>query len=385
MKDLKQTNYSWISGGWSIRRSPCLAFLLTAAFLSLIPWDGFAQNPPTMRIYGPGHYDVKSYDGLIPDQMHRIHIELQGQGINYQNWSIRAMIVQPLHSQPANVSGLTFPTEKLKFRFIDEQISGNPPQPRPTLENLQVPLTGRPLLPAGAETPLITHAAVPLRTGSSHYVSIDYRFKIDIEGGRYLGDMLSDIGGVEWNMNPAIYRSSIRFFIYNEHQQAIAQFDYPLAIQVHRPLGNPPPDAGSGFNLQLMGGAREGNLTFNALSNYLQGTSVLYHNGVKITAATGYQIQVKSTQNSFLNQQGQGLPLEVLKVQVHPTSGSPVDAIPQPVRLSTVPQTIVTSMTGGNHTHYYDLQYATDAGDPRLPGTRPGRYTAVLLYEITPL
>lgn len=374
--------------GWTARRYLYFPVLLITIFTFSMTVKGaerVAQNPPTIRVYGPNHYNVRSYEGLVHEQTHRIHIELQGQGINYHNWSFRAMIVQPLHSQPANVSGLTFPTEKLKFRFIDDQISGDPPHPYPTLENLQVPLNGRPLLPAGSETPLITHAIAPLSTGNSYYVSIDYRFKIDIEGGRYLGDMLSDIGDVEWNLNPAIYRSSIRFIIYNEHQQPITQFDYPLTIQVHRPLGDPPPDTGSGLNLQIMGSAREGKLTFNALSNYLEGTAALYQNGVKVTAATGYQIQVKSMQNSFLNQQGESLPLDVLNVQVHRSTSAPVDALPRPVRLSTVAQTIVTSSTGGDQTHYYDLQYATDAGDHRLPGTRPGRYSAVLLYEISPL
>lgn len=360
-------------------------WILFLFILWMTPGHVSAQSPPLMQIYGPSHYVVNSYNGLVHNQVHRIHIQLRGPGIAYPNWSLKAKITQPLNAQPPNISGRTFPEEMLEIRFIDELFSGDPPYPRPTVQNLQLPLTGRPLQAAGIETPFVSNAAIPLATGSSYHVNIDYNFKLDIKGGRYLADMLSDIGGVDWNASPAIYRAGILFVLYDEHQQEVARSEYPIALQINRPLSDPPPDGGAAFHLELTGASRDGVLAFTGPLHYKDGNTVTYPDGVKVTATTGYQIQVKSMQGAFLNPQGKPLALDILNVRLSRTSGSPADAAPTRIRLSTESQLIVSSPSGGGHQpHYYNLEYATDANDARLAEAGPGKYTTLLLYELTP-
>lgn len=356
----------------------------TGAVCLMMPLAIYAQSSVSLAVYGQNHHNIRSYSGYTPDQNHRIHLQLKSPGILLQNWSIRGMIMQPLQSSPANVSGKVFPTDKIKFKFVDDQFSGNPPDPRPTIQNLQLPMVGVPFQPAGSETTIIPTASVPLATGGSHHVNIYYDFQLEIAGGRYLGEMLSDIGGATWNQNPAIYRTTIRFTLYNEFQQAIAFYDYPLALQVHRPLGNPPPDEGEGFNIEIIGEARNGKLSFNVPEDYLQSNSVSYASAVKINAQSGYQVKVKSMQPEFTSTQGNNVALDVLKVELTPTNSAPNDAIVTPIRLSTALQAVVSSNTGHMNSQFFDLKYTTDANDPRLSGTRPGKYSTILLYELTP-
>src|SRR5690606_25792164 len=161
---------------------------------------------------------------------------------------------------------------------------------------------------------------------------------LEIEGGRYLEEMLSNVGGVPWNMTPALYNTTIRFSLYNGQQELISYTDYPLAIQVHRPLTDQPSDEGEGFSIEITGQARDGKLAFNVPEDYLEANSVTYSNGIKINAQSGYQLKVKSTQAAFLSGQGHDLPLDVLRVQLRSTADSPADAVLSSIRLSNLPQ-----------------------------------------------
>src|SRR5690554_6838518 len=92
-------NKSCLIASRSLWRTLSLACVLLAG-LSL---DGLSQTQ--LSVYGPHHYNVRSYDGLIHSTDHTIHIQLPDQHIRIENWSLRATIEQPLNSSPKNVSG----------------------------------------------------------------------------------------------------------------------------------------------------------------------------------------------------------------------------------------------------------------------------------------
>lgn len=357
---------------------------LVLGFIGLyLPVEANAQIQ--MHVSGRNHYNVTSYNGFqtTKDQGHKIQFGLQGQGVSVQNWTITARINAPLMPDVPNVSGLPFPAEKIKFRFTQEEITGNPPLPLPTFSNIAASLSPIPLQQPGTEAPLIRNAPTPLQTGDSYYVNVIYYFGIDIEGGKYLDGMLSDNGGQPWNTNPALYRTSVTFTLYDANRNVVANHDYAMAIQVHRPLGDAPEAA---FSLSILGEARNGALVFNSMQDYLDGKSITYQDGLKVNASTAYEVSVKSLQENFLGQEVSTLPVNMVQVQLSPgSSGSGYTSLPI-INLSVSPQTVISSNkpTNEDAPQLFHIKYNVQGNNSRLYQAQMGSYSTTILYQLYP-
>lgn len=360
-----------------------LVAFLVLGFAQLFALPVLGQPRPTISVYGAHHYNVRSYQGLKLEQVgtHTIHIQLPSPGINIEKWSITAKIETPMISRPANVSGLTFPENRIKLRFLNENFDSNTPRPQPTLRNLGVPLVGIPMQVAGSETYIIDRAVVPLRTGNIHYLNLRYHFGFDIEGGLYLDQLLSDNGGNPWNTNPAQYLSPVTFTLLDEFGTAIAKTTFNMNIQIHRPLGEPPQPE---YSLQLIGDARDGQLNFLDLRSYVEGAQATYSNGVRVQSKTGFQVQVKALQSELVNAQGRGLPVDLLRISLSPGLDAVIPASFPEIRLSTEAQTILQAPNGSSKAQFYDLRYSTGRDDPRVLNVSAGTYSTLLVYQLIP-
>lgn len=345
------------------------------------------QAQTTLHVSGRNHYNIHSYNGFQTQetQGHKIQLALHGPGRTIPKWTITARINSPLISNVPNVSGLPFPTEKIKFRFTQEDISGNPPSPWPTLSNIGANLSPIPLQQPGVEVPVILNSQTPIQTGQSHYVQLVYYFAIDIEGGRYLEGMLSENGGQPWNTNPALYQSTVTFTFYDENRNPISSQDYNLAIQVHRPLRDAPVDEAE-FSLSILGEARNGTLTLSNLQDYTEGKSVLYQDALKVNSSTAYEVSIKTLQDNFISTTNNLLPVNIVKVQLsRGSNGSGATSLPA-INLASYPQAVIS-----NHVpptkgvpQLFNIQYSIPGNDQRMFQAKTGNYSGTVLYQLYP-
>ncbi len=346
---------------------------------------GSLPGQVSMQADGRGYYTVTSYNGLSSneDRAHKLQIALSGQNVNLSGWSVKARINTPAAPNIPNVSGAPFPTEKIKFRFTQEEINGNPPAPLPTLPAIGATMAAIPMNSPGVETPLIANSRVPLQTGSSYYVGILYYFAIDIEGGSYLSGMLSDNSGNPWNANPVLYQTTITFTLYDAGGVEVASHTLQCNIQVNRPLTDTP-DTTPSYGIEVAGEARASVLELNSAGSYVNGAGATHRDGLKINSETGFEVTVRSVYAELTNPEGYALPVSVIRLQLLPGSNSAHTETYPAASLSTEPQLVLSSGSGGQATRLYTIHYSTQGNDSRLLNARKGSYSSTLIYQLTP-
>lgn len=358
---------------------------LRALFFLLACLSTTLHAQVSLQADGRGHYNIHSYNGFqtTEERGHKIQIALSGQHRTVSGWSLKARFNSPLISSTPNLSGSPFPPEKVKIRFTQEEINGSPPVPWPTLAAAGATLAPLSMTTPGAETPLISGSPVALQTGSSYYVSVVYYFAIDIEGGAYLGGMLSDNGGNAWNSSPALYQTTIMFSLYDSNQSEVASYTVPCNIQVHRPLADAP-EAAPAYGLEITGAARGATLDLHNVSSYLHGVSARYPNALKIKSETPCDVTVRSLSDDLSSESGDKLPVSVIQLQLLTDNASPFQGSLYAVSLSAEPQTILRSGNGQSENHYLTIQYSTAGNDSRLLHAPTGSYSSTLIYQLIP-
>ncbi len=355
-----------------LRQILSLAGLFLASLFFLTP----AKAQVTFNVYSGGYFNITDYGGYISDDnSHRFHIALEGTNINIPNWSIKVRIngqILPTGGQQ-NVGGIPFPADKISLRFTRDD--GNPP----TLAQINAPMAAIPLV-SGAEVPLIPSSQTPLflQSPNNAYIQNTLFFEVQVAGGSYL-DQLKNKQAYQI----IVYNVPLTYTLYNGNGVPIGTKDVNYNIQLNQTLtGNP--GTNPQYSLEILGDARDGTLDFNSLASYLNGTSVTYPNAVKVNATTGFEITTKSQYVQFGSQTGEVLPIDVLQLQLQPGSDAPAGAQYPAIQLSTNPQLVMRSDIGKSTPMFMNIRYSAAGNDERLIQAKQGKYTTVLIYQLTP-
>ncbi len=356
----------------SLRQVLSLAALFLASLFFLTP----AKAQVTFNVYSGGYFNITDYGGYISgNDSHSFHFQLQGTNINIPNWSIKVRIngqILPTGGQQ-NVGGIPFPADKISLRFTGDNGGSL------NLVQINAPMTAIPLV-SGAEIPMIPSSQAPLFLQHPYgdYKQFKLFFEVQIAGGSYLDQLKNQRAS-----QIIVYNVPLTFTLYDGNGVPIGTENTNYSIQINQTMtGNPGTEPQ--YSLEILGDARDGTLDFNSLASYLNGTSVTYPNAVKVNATTGFEISTKSQYIQFGSQTSDVLPIDVLQLQLQPGSDAPAGAQYPAIQLSTSPQLVMISDIGKSTPMFMNIRYSAAGNDDRLIQAKQGKYTTVLIYQLTP-
>lgn len=340
-------------------------------------WPGILQAQLRFNVYSGGYFNVTDYAGYTtPDGAHQFHVTYQGQQINEPHWVVKARIngqIRPVSGQ--NVSGLPFPTEKLSFRFTHDNGSS------PTLAEIGASTVSIPFNAAG-ETVLIPQSKAPISYQSQYPGSMQFNlfFAINVAGGVYL-DQFKNRAAYQI----IVYAVPITFTLYAQGGNVLGYQDVVYYIQVNQTLSGMPPSEPT-YSIEVLGDARESKLEFGSVTNYMDGVTALYSDGLKVNASTGYSIMAKAMSPVLVSLDGAQatLPISVVNLRLQPGSNPALGGSYAEIALSDSYQVLFQAAAGQDVPQFFTISYRTAANDERLLNARSGTYTTTLLYQLLP-
>ncbi len=329
------------------------------------------------QVYSGGYFNVTDYAGFAtPPGGHQFHFLYSGRQIHVENWRVTARVngsIRPVSGQ--NVSGQPFPAAKVAFRFTHD--SGN----SPTLVEIGAPTTPIPLVQNG-ETPLIPQSKAPITYQSQNegYMQFHLFFVVDIAGGAYL-DQFKNRAAYQ----PIVYALPITFTFYSQDGLVLGYQDVTYQIQINQNLSGSPAIEPQ-YGIEVLGTARDARLELSDIANYMEGASVLYTDGLKINANTGYVITARALGADMQAVSGgtATLPVEVVQLQLLPGSDPPQAGNYTGISLADQYQPLFNGPVGRERPQLFHIVYRTAGGDERLLRARSGVYTTTVLYQLIP-
>ncbi len=307
---------------------------------------------------------INSYNGNTDQNAYTL--VLAGNGIiNVPNWKISVKLKQPI------ISGTyTFPTNKISLQpttTLGEAVPG----PVPAISQIGMPLNV--VLQAGQEVFLVPQSNAPLYNNNQYtYYQLQLKYSLTIEGGTYLSQFPTDTR----------FYPQLEFRVYDQFNNLIGNIrEHTYDLQIGT-LSGIPPDPTPQFSITVDGNAINGLLELKTKADYEQGASVIYPNGLKISANTAYQVNVKSLQGTFMSAQGNTLPLSTVQVSLIPASGNPGTVFP--VWLTASNQKVASGNTTQGVQAHYDIKYASKPNDINFITSEKDSYSTTLQYEIMP-
>lgn len=322
---------------------------------------------PNFSNWSNTHLNVYSYEGTIQSGAITLRVDCNGY-LNLSNWKISARATPIM-----NGSGKYFPAEKVSMH--PSYISGQARDPGPLPSIGEIGAVNNAILMNGAEVFLVPLANAPLYNKGTNNSYYDFRmiFDLNVLGGNYLTNLKT---------NSPQYTFPIQFTLYGANNEVIGTTNVSYTIQVHQNLSGTPP-LENNYSIKVSAGARNGVLSLSSLTDYVNGASVTYNDGLVVTSTTDYQISVKSASNTFISPRGNTFPLDAVNVVLDPTS-SGTQAFIAPKPLSNLPQVLSRGNSTNNQSVYYNIKYYTTPNDQRLVRSEMDEYTITLQYEITP-
>src|SRR5690606_1147160 len=113
-----------------------------------------------------------------------------------------------------------------------------------------------------------------------------FTFDIIIAGGSYLQALKTY----------SQYELGLTFTILKANDEVLSQSSSNINMQIF-PEDTPPTEPT--YGIQVNGNAREGLLEFKTISDYANGVSQIYQNGLSIISNTPYVVQVRSQSVNF--------------------------------------------------------------------------------------
>ena len=341
----------------SKRIAQLIIFLLTIGFSYGQTFTGSSNT----------YLNVHSYDGAVSIDAHTLRFEYTGTNLNVPNWKISMKLKGPIVSS----DGKVFPSEKISLIPVRTEGQVNNPGPLPTLSQIgmpsPVPLMGM------SEVFLVPSSNAPLYNVSPNSTYYDLRmiFNLVVAGGAYLADLHD-------------YRQFVvpfQFTAYRSDNTVIGVYDRNYTIQIHRLTGTPPSDQNQ-YSIRVSSDASNGLLEFKTVSDYVNGKSVTYTDGLTVSATTAYQVTARSIPAHFSSatgNTGNTLPLDVVRLQLSGDGGTQPAAT-----LSTATKTILQGSSTNGEYRTFDITYSTEPNDPRLFSVSPDHYSTSVMYEISP-
>jgi len=287
--------------------------------------------------------------------------------INIPNWRLTAKVTNQVATD-----GKIFPADKISIQPSYTQGTAWPP-PVPSVT--QIGFYPNVVLNT-YEQDLVTHSSAPLyHNNEGQYYRWEFKFDWTVLGGAYLNELQAY----------KKYYFTVEFRFYNGNNQLMATVPLSHELQVNN-LGSPPVQ--NKFSLMVNGGARNGVLTLQSRSDYENGTSVTYNNGLTVNTNAAYQVMVNASSGTpHFSYNGNNIDLDVLKVQLS-GGGSGVTEL-NPVILSTSAQRIAKGNSTGNSNLNFNVGYSINMAqkDKLLYAYKDNQqaetnYTTTLQYTI---
>lgn len=309
---------------------------------------------------GNGYLIVNSYNGVEYKNSYILQINVDGSNINVPNWSLMARINDPIRNPESKI--LDPPNVSIRLN----NISGN----APTIQEIGANTSPIPL--SLAEVPIIQYSRAPIQTSTESSKVMKFSFDIIIAAGSYLEALKS------WQD----YTMNLVLILRDAQNQVISQTNRVFGMQI-QPNDTPPLDPITPtLGIQINSNARNGVLEFKAISDYVNGVSQTYQNGLSITANTPYAVQVKAASSNFIADNNT-LPINTVNLSLKDPTNSAVGGT---IALSENIQTVFNAInTGsGTQTRLFDIRYFTQPNDERMLKSKPGNYQTTLTYTLIP-
>lgn len=308
---------------------------------------------------GSGYMAVNSYNGVEFKNIYILQIDVKAANVNVPNWSIMVRVNDPIR----NSEGKVMDPSKISIRL--NNVSGN----APTIQEIGANTNPIPL--SMAEVPIIQYSRAPIQTGAFEYSKqMKFSFDIIIAAGSYLEALKS------WQN----YSMNLIFILRNAQDQVISQTNRVFGMQI-QPTGTPPLDPTTPtLGIQVNSNARNGLLEFKTISDYVNGVSQTYQNGLSITANTPYAVQVKAASSNFIANDNT-LPINTVSLSIKDPTNSAVGGT---IALLENVQTVFNAINMGTQARLFDIRYFTQPNDERMLKSKPGNYQTTLTYTLIP-
>lgn len=307
---------------------------------------------------GSGYITVRDYNGAIISRINSVQIHFSYESVIESGWNLEFILTD----QIMNSSGKEFPAEKLKLRWNNHTISGSTSISASELGVVTTPMS---LSYFGYQN-LIFNSGLQKSSPGTMMLLLD--LDILVEGGAYLQEFDS------WNE----YSFTMEYRLTDASGQIIASNSRLFMMQV-KPAGSPPVE--HDFSLQLSASAKNVNLDFTTLQDYMNGKSVHLPSALQVTSSAPYEINVRANTEDFFSTENDRLPLDIIQITPSTQPGTQNKTI----HLKDHDQNIITGTQPAESQINFDIQYQTMPNDQRIIDATPTQYSTILIYTLQPL
>lgn len=329
--------------------------------LTILLWNNKALFAQITLIDGggEGYTSVRSYSGVVKENHYILQLDVNGEDVNISNWSISVRVIEPIR----NSEGKVLDPSKVSLRL--NSISGK--RDVPTIQQVGAIIGKIPL--SLSDVPIIPNSQYAIRTGSQHLNNNQLRFSFDIivEGGSYLEQLKS------WQNYVMDMEFTFRSSAVNP-----SKTNRVIQFQIH-PDDTPP--ITPTYGIQINSNARNGLLEFKTLSDYVNGVSQTYPNGLLVTANTPYVVQVKTNSPSFIDGNNE-FPVEYVKLSIKDSNNG---AVGGNINLSNNLTDVFRAINTNTQPRLFDITYSMRPSEAQMLGIKSGNnYQTTLTYTLIP-
>ena len=326
-----------------------LVFLLSIASIHFV----FGQYDTYNLAWGGGSFFVvTSYNGQLSQENYTI-LQLGSNKMVPAEWKITASVKSISHNFPVNMLG---------FRATTKRGASN--VPIGAINNMMI---WNNLQGLNAEVDLVNFQS--LSQDGYHQLLLD--LQLQVQGGVYLKQIprWSTVAlTVEYNL----YRRVVNTHVWGS---PIATVLGSTSFQVNIDPNSPGPSPVSSISV-----TPDVLLEFNSISDYMNGVTKTYTEGLKVSSTVNYEVRVKSLKDKFESTTTtKTLPLDMVSLQLSGVNGA------QPaVSISTTNQLILQgTSTNGNVVEYDMIYKAKPIEDQYLKINGQETFTTQLMFELT--
>jgi hypothetical protein len=326
-----------------------LVSLLSIASIHFV----FGQYDTYNLAWGGGSFFVvTSYNGQLSQENYAI-LQLGSNKMVPAEWKITASVKSISHNFPVNMLG---------FRATTKRGASN--VPIGAINNMMI---WNNLQGLNAEVDLVNFQSLP--QDGYHQLLLD--LQLQVQGGVYLKQIprWSTVAlTVEYNL----YRRVVNTHVWGS---PIATLLASTSFQVNIDPNSPGPSPVSSISV-----TPDVLLEFNSISDYMNGVTKTYTEGLKVSSTVNYEVTVKSLKDKFESTTTtKTLPLDMVSLQLSGVNGA------QPaVSISTTNQLILQgTSTNGNVVEYDMIYKAKPIEDQYLKINGQETFTTQLMFELT--
>jgi hypothetical protein len=302
---------------------------------------------------GGSFFVVTSYNGQLSQENYTI-LQLGSNRMVEAEWKITASVKSISHNFPVNMLG---------FRATTKRGASN--VPIGAINNMMI---WNNLQGLNAEVDLVNFQSLS-QDGDYHQLLLD--LQLQVQGGVYL-KQIPRYSTVNLTVEYKLYRSPLNT---EDWGNPVATLSGTTSFQVDIDPNSPGPSPVSSISV-----TPDVLLEFNSISDYMNGVTKTYTEGLKVSSTVNYEVRVKSLKDKFESTTTtKTLPLDMVSLQLSGVNGA------QPaVSISTTNQLILQgTSTNGNVVEYDMIYKAKPIEDLNLKINNQETFTTQLMFELT--